>query len=133
LSINSSDSSGSSSGSSSSGSSSGSNSGSGSSIDEEAIMDQIELDLHHERIARAWEIVNRRQAEWDGMEGIETSGVELGGIEMDRTGASLTDQGGQDSSRKNLGGRVSGRITIQGAGTSPMRTRSGKVVKHKDR
>jgi hypothetical protein len=96
-------------------------------------MDQIELDLHRKQVARAWEIVNRRQAEWDSMEGIETGGVELGGIEIDRTGASLTDHGGQDSGLKDIGGRVSSRIPIQGVRTSPMRTRSGKVVKHKDR
>ena len=74
--------------------SSSSSSNSGSDIDEEAIMDQVESDLYRERIARAWEIVNRRQEELDmesdsenssaasslfnSMEGIETSGVKLG-------------------------------------------------------
>jgi hypothetical protein len=81
-----------------SGSSSGSSSGGPSSdIDEQAIMDQIEFDLYRGRIARAWEIVNRRQAElsmesdseisalasslFNSTEGIETGSAELGEIE----------------------------------------------------
>jgi hypothetical protein len=31
---------------------------SSSSIDEEVLMDQIEFDLHRERVARAWKIVH---------------------------------------------------------------------------
>jgi hypothetical protein len=141
LSISSSDSSGSSTGSSSS--------GSGSDIDGEAIMDQIESDLHRERIARAWEIVNRRQAElymesdselsvmasslFNGMDGIETGGVKSGDVEMGGTSSGLTGQdgqGGQDSQGnglKNVGSRVSSGITIQGTGTSSRRTRSLKM------
>jgi len=83
------------------------------------------------------------------MEGIETGGAELG--------AGLTDQDSQDSQGSDLedvgdrvGSRVSGRVSsrvsstvgsrgggrggggimIQGAGTGPRRTRSGKVVKY---
>jgi hypothetical protein len=126
-------------------------------------MDQIESNLYHEQVARAQEIVNRRLAELDmesdselsamdsslfnGMEGIETGGVELGEIEMGGTGAGLTDQDGQDGqnsqdcqggqdgqgdSPEDVGSNVGGGITIQDAGTSPRRTRSGKVVKYKD-
>lgn len=62
--------------------SSSSSSNSSSDIDEEAIMDQIESDLYRERIAGAWEIVNRQQAELDIEEGIETGGAELGDIEI---------------------------------------------------
>jgi SWIM zinc finger len=93
MSIDSSDSSGSSSDSGSSSSNSGSN------IDEEAIMDRVESDLYHERIARAWEIVNRRQAELDREEGIETGDAELGDIEMGGAGAGLTDQDIQDDAQ----------------------------------
>jgi hypothetical protein len=83
---------------------------------------------------------------FNGMEGIETSGVELGDIEMGGTGAGLTDQEGQDSQDgqdsgledvsyrvgSRVGSKVGSGITIQGARTSPRRTRSGKIVKYKD-
>jgi hypothetical protein len=121
MSIDSSDFNGSSSGS----SGSGLGSGLGSGIDEEALMDQIESDLHHERIARAWEIVNRRQQEQDD--------VEMGG-----TGSGLADEDGQDGQNGGgVGGRISGRasgrvggrVAIPDVVTSPRRTRSGKVRK----
>lgn len=77
------------------------------------------------------------------MEGIETNSIESGNAEIGSiTGSSgLIDQDGQDgqdgqASQKDIGsrigGRVSGRTTIQGARTSPRRTRSGKIVKYKD-
>ena len=47
----------------SSSSSGGSNSGLDSNTDEEALRDQMESALYHKQIARAWEIVNRRQQE----------------------------------------------------------------------
>lgn len=95
MSIDSSDSSGSSSGSLSSGSSSDL----GSNNDEEALMDRAESELYHQRIARAWEIVNRRQAELDMEEGIETGSAELDDIEMGGTGAGLADQDVQDDAQ----------------------------------
>ena len=141
--INSSDSSGSSSGSSSSGSSSDS----GSDNDEDALMDQIKSDLYHQRIARAQEIVNRRQAEWDiesdselsvlasslfnGIEDIESGrgiSVESGDVEMGGTGSGLTDQDDQDSQ----GNGVDSGVGVPTVGLSPRRTRSGKVVKYKE-
>jgi hypothetical protein len=134
--------------------SSGSSSDSGSDVDEEAIMDQIESDLYNQRIARAWEIVNRQQAEWDmesdselsvlasslfnGMEGIETGGAELGDVEMGGTSSGPTDQdgqGGEDGQGdglEDIDGRASGGKATLGAGTSPRRTRSGKEVKYRD-
>jgi SWIM zinc finger len=120
-----------------------SNIDSDSDIDEEALIDQIESNLHRERIARAWEIVNRQQAELDiererelsvlassslnGMEGIETGGAKLGDVELGGIGAGLT---GQDGDVEDVGGRVSNRVTTLGARTSLRRTRSGKVVKY---
>jgi hypothetical protein len=57
----------------SSDSSGSSSSNSSSNINKEAIMDQIESNLYNQQIARAWEIVNRRQAE------LESADVEMGG------------------------------------------------------
>jgi hypothetical protein len=76
--------------SSSNSSSDSSSDNSGSDIDEEAIMDQVESELYHQRIARAWEIVNRRQAELD-IEGIETGGVKSSDVEMGGTSYGLTN------------------------------------------
>jgi hypothetical protein len=62
----------------------------------------------------------------------------LGDVEMGGTGASLADQDVQDdqddqgSGLEDVGGRVGSGITIQGAGTSPRRTRSGKILKYND-
>jgi hypothetical protein len=81
---------------------------------------------------------------FNGMEGIETGGVELGDVEMGGIGSGLADQDGQDgqdgqgngqgngegNGLKGVGSRVSGGTTIQGVGTSPRRTRSGKVLKY---
>ena len=50
-------------------------------------------------------------------------GVELGDIEM--------GPADQDDSMEDVGSRVSG-VTTRGAGNSPRRTRSGKVVKYRD-
>ena len=72
---------------------------------------------------------------FNSIEGIETGGVELGDVEMGGTSSSLTDQDGQDGqgdSQEDVGGKVGGGSTILGAGTSPRRTRSGKVVKYRD-
>jgi hypothetical protein len=85
-----------------------------SDIDEEAIMDQIESDLYNQRIARAWEIVNCRQAE------LELADVEMGGTVgsislADQDSQDNQDcQGGQDGQGDGPGGvssRVSGGIT----------------------
>ena len=58
--------------------------------------------------------------------------IELGDVEIGRIGNSLTNQDSQDSQGDFLvGSRVSDRM-IQGAGTSPRRTRSGKVVKYRE-
>ena len=60
-------------------------------------------------------------------------------------GAGLTDQDVQDNfqdghnsqdcqgdGQEDVGSRVGGRIAIQGAGTSPRSTGSGKIIKYKD-
>jgi hypothetical protein len=67
---------------------------------------------------------------FDGMEGIESGSVGMGGT---AGSASLADQGrqgedGQSDSLEDVGSRVGSRMIIHGAGTSPRRTRSGKVV-----
>jgi hypothetical protein len=112
----------------------------------DAIMENAHVIAEKERQRQEKE----RDLESESMEGIETSGAELGDIEMGGTGASLTDQDvqddaqdgqdgrdgqdGQGSGLEEVGGRVGSRVgggvTIQGAGTSPRRTRSGKVVKY---
>jgi hypothetical protein len=82
---------------------------------------------------------------FNGMEGIETDRAELGDVEMGGTGGGLihcniqdNSQDGQDSQDdlggclEDTGGRVGNGIMILGAGTSPRRTRSGKVVKYRD-
>lgn len=43
----------------------------GSNIDEDALIDQIESNLYYQQVARAQEIVNRQQAEWDIESGSE--------------------------------------------------------------
>jgi hypothetical protein len=117
-------------------------------------VDQAESNLYYKRVARAHEIVDRRQREWEleskselsilassqfnGMDSIESSqgiGVKLSNLEMGGIGSRLTcwgdqdDQDDQDGSIDDVSGRV---IAIQGARTSLRRTRSGKVVKYKD-
>lgn len=85
-----------------------------SEINKAVLEDQAESNLYYERVARAWEIVNRRQQEleesdgelsvlasslFNSMEGIESGqgiGIKSGDIEMGGTGSSLTDQDGQD-------------------------------------
>lgn len=85
-------------------------------------------------------------SQFDGMDGIESSqgiGVKLGDVELGGTSGGLADQdaqnniqniqGSQDSqgsqidSIDNANGQVSGGLSVQGAGTSPKRTRPGKV------
>jgi len=59
----------------------------------------------------------------DGMDidSVESGDIEMGGI---AGSGSLADQDSQEE--------ISGRVTIQVAGTSPRRTRSGKVVRYRD-
>lgn len=76
---------------------------------------------------------------FDGMDGIELGDVEIGGM-----GSGLTDQdqdvqGDQGDSIKGQGDSVDGQSNsiqsgggFQDTGTSPRRTRSGKVVKYRD-
>jgi hypothetical protein len=61
---------------------------------------------------------------------MDMEGVESGDVEMGSTvgSAGLADRDGQGDSLEDVGSRVGTRITIQGAGTSLRRTRSGKVV-----
>jgi hypothetical protein len=66
-----------------------------------------------------------------GMEGVESGDIEMGGIAVSGGLANQDGQDGQDS-REDVGSIVGGRMTIQGAGTSPRRTRSGKIVKYND-
>ena len=69
---------------------------------------------------------------FDGMdiEGIESGDVEMGGTAGITSLANQDDQGkeGQGDSLEDVGSSISTRMTIQGAGISPRRTRSGKVV-----
>jgi hypothetical protein len=107
------------------------------------------MDYYDFVIARAKEISERQRQEEvedndiqsnSNMEGIETSGVELSDTEIGSIAgsSSLADQDSQDGQdgQEDVGSRVGSRvgreITIQGAGTSPRHTRSGKIVKYKD-
>jgi len=64
------------------------------------------------------------------IEGIESGDVEMGGTAGITSLANQDDQGeeGQGDSLEDVGSSISTRMTIQGAGISPRRTRSGKVV-----
>ena len=66
------------------------------------------------------------------MEGVDLSDIELGGIAGSSGLADQDGQDGQGDGLEDVGSRVGGGITIQDAGTSPRRTRSGKVVKYND-
>jgi hypothetical protein len=109
------------------------------------------MDQYDAIMARAEEIAARqRQEEVEGndiqsdgelsllacdlFDGMDMDGIESGDIEIDGTAASagLADQDSQGDSLEDGGSRVGDRMTIQGAGTSPRRTRSGKVVKYQD-
>jgi hypothetical protein len=106
------------------------------------------MDYYDVVIARAREIAERQRQEEmkdndiqsDSEHGMDTGGVELGDIEIGGIAGSggLVDQDswdgqhGQGDSLEDVGSRVGGGITIQGTGTSPRRTRSGKIVKYKD-
>jgi hypothetical protein len=76
---------------------------------------------------------------FNGMDGIELG--QSGDVEMGGTSVGLTDQDGQDSQNgqdsqggglQDVGSRFGGGKAILGAGTSPRRTRSGKVVKYSE-
>jgi hypothetical protein len=70
---------------------------------------------------------------FNGMEGIELGDVEMGGTSSGLADQDIKDgQSSQGDSLEDVGGRVGGGITILGAGTSPRRTRSGKVIKYSD-
>ena len=112
---------------------------------------QAEIDQYNAIMARAEEIAARqRQEEVEDndiqsdselsllasslFDGMDIEGIELSDIEIDGTAASagLADQDSQGNSLEDVGSRVGGRMTIQGAGTSLKCTKSGKVVKYKD-
>jgi hypothetical protein len=61
-------------------------------------------------------------------------GVELGDVEIGRTGSGFTDQDVQDNQddQGSQGNSVDSRGGVLTVGLSPRRTRSGKVVKYKE-
>jgi hypothetical protein len=68
---------------------------------------------------------------------MEIKGVKLGDSETGGTAgsASLADQDSGDGEGdfvEVVGGRVGSQMTIQGARSSPRRTRSGKVIKYRN-
>jgi hypothetical protein len=75
-------------------------------------------------------------SQFDGMDGIEFSqsiSTKLGNANVGRTSAVLANQDVQDNQGNSIddqGHGIDGGVGAQGIGTSPRRTRSGKVVKY---
>lgn len=65
----------------------------------------------------------------DGTESSQGISAEVGNVEMSGTCSGLT---AQDVQNDGIDTNLSTSIDIQGIGTSPRRTRSGKVVKYRD-
>lgn len=98
---------------------------------------QAEMEQYDAIMEKAHVIVEKERQRQEKKRNLESDSElslgQSGDVEMGGTSASLTDQDVQDGRGDGLGdvsGRVGGSIAILGAGTSPRRTRSGKIVKY---